>query len=29
VAADWEAEVVSARAQHQRDRAELEEVRSW
>jgi chromosome segregation ATPase len=28
VAADWEAEVVSARAQHRRDRAELEEARS-
>jgi DNA repair exonuclease SbcCD ATPase subunit len=28
VAADWEAEVVSVRAQHRRDRAELEEARS-
>jgi predicted nucleic acid-binding Zn-ribbon protein len=28
VAADWEAEVVSVRAQHRQDRAELEEVRS-
>jgi hypothetical protein len=27
VAADWEAEVVSARDQHWRDRAELEEAR--
>jgi chromosome segregation ATPase len=27
MAADWEAEVVSARAQHRRDRAELEEAR--
>jgi chromosome segregation ATPase len=29
VAADWEAEVVSVRAQHRQDRAELEEARSW
>jgi chromosome segregation ATPase len=29
VAADWEAEVVSVRAQRQRDRAELEEAWSW
>jgi hypothetical protein len=28
VAADWEAEVVSARAQRQRDRAELKEAQS-
>jgi chromosome segregation ATPase len=28
VAADWEAEVVSVRAQHRQDRAELEEARS-
>jgi predicted nucleic acid-binding Zn-ribbon protein len=28
VAADWVAEVVSVRAQHRRDRAELEEARS-
>jgi hypothetical protein len=28
VAADWEAEVVSVRAQRQRDRVELEEARS-
>jgi hypothetical protein len=28
VAADWEAEVVSARAQRRRDCAELEEARS-
>jgi hypothetical protein len=28
VAADWEAEVVSARAQRRRDRAELKEARS-
>jgi chromosome segregation ATPase len=29
VAADWEAEVVSVRAQLQRDRAALERARSW
>jgi DNA repair exonuclease SbcCD ATPase subunit len=29
VAADWEAEVVSVRAQHRQVRAELEEARSW
>jgi predicted nucleic acid-binding Zn-ribbon protein len=28
MAADWEAEVVSVRAQHRQDRAELEEARS-
>jgi predicted nucleic acid-binding Zn-ribbon protein len=28
VAADWEAEVVSVRARHRQDRAELEEARS-
>jgi hypothetical protein len=28
MAADWEAEVVSARAQRRRDRVELEEARS-
>jgi chromosome segregation ATPase len=28
VAADWEKEVVSVRAEHRRDRAELEEARS-